>query len=216
MQEVIEGLPAQEPRSNIDQLIEALAQRHNIVGEGEGDDREENVVEQPVRQMASPRGSRSGLRRAGDVEGVRQSSGNWQRDNTTPWNKPILARPMNPAVRKTQYEALYVLTIYPSTNVMFFKFNCHRCNISTICLSILITLNSGNVHSHAMVEMEIDNWRREMRRRPQPVSNAVIDEGNIGSRLANRKRNRTTRHGYSTRATRGEEQEDEEFEVHSN
>lgn len=111
MQEVIEGLPTQEPRSNIDQLIEALAQRQNIntEREGGGDDRDENVLEQPIRQMASPRGSRSGLRRVGDVEGVRQSSGNWQRDNTTPWNKPILARPMNPAIRETQYRAMYVL-----------------------------------------------------------------------------------------------------------
>nr|XP_033340123.1 PH-interacting protein [Megalopta genalis] len=169
MQEVIEGLPAQEPRSNIDQLIEALAQRQNLYGGG--DDREENVLEQPIRQMASPRGSRSGLRRAGDVEGVRQSSGNWQRDNTTPWNTPILARPMNPAVRETQYRAI-----------------------------------------NAMAEMELENWRREMRRRPQPTSNTANTEGNIGSRLANRKRNRTARHGYRTRATRGEEQEEEEFE----
>ncbi|KZC10837.1 PH-interacting protein, partial [Dufourea novaeangliae] len=173
MQEVIEGLPTQEPRSNIDQLIEALAQRQNInvEREGGGDDREENIMEQPIRQMASPRGSRSGLRRVGDVEGVRQSSGNWQRDNTTPWNKPILARPMNPAVRETQYRAI-----------------------------------------HAMAEMELDSWRREMRRRPQPVSSTANTEGNIGSRLANRKRNRTARHGYRTRATRGEEHEDEEFE----
>ncbi|XP_017883326.1 PH-interacting protein isoform X2 [Ceratina calcarata] len=172
MQEVIEGLPSQEPRSNIDQLIEALAQRQNINidGESAADDREENP-EQPVRHMASPRGSRSGLRRAGDVEGVRQSSGNWQRDNTTPWNKPILARPMNPAVRATQIKALL-----------------------------------------ATAEMELENLKREMRRRPQPVSNTAITEGNIGSRLANRKRNRTTRHGYRTRATRGEEQEDEDFE----
>lgn len=118
MQEVIEGLPSQEPRSNIDQLIEALAQRQNINAEGEeiGNDREENLAEQPVRHMASPRGSRSGLRRVGDVEGVRQSSGNWQRDNTTPWNKPILARPMNPAVRETQFEALYV-----SNNLLCYK-----------------------------------------------------------------------------------------------
>nr|XP_003706685.1 PREDICTED: PH-interacting protein isoform X1 [Megachile rotundata] len=172
MQEVIEGLPSQEPRSNIDQLIEALAQRQNINVEGEeGVDRDENLAEQPVRQMASPRGSRSGLRRAGDVEGVRQSSGNWQRDNTTPWNKPILARPMNPAVRETQFEAL-----------------------------------------DAMAEMELENWRREMRKRPQPISDTANTEGNISSRLANRKRNRTARHGYRTRATRGEEQEDDEFE----
>jgi len=108
MQEVIEGLPEQEaPRSNIDQLIEALAQRQNINGEAAGDDRgENNVAEQPIRQLASPRGSRAGLRREGNVEGVRQSSGNWQRDSTTPWNKPILARPMNEAIRETQFKAV--------------------------------------------------------------------------------------------------------------
>lgn len=109
MQEVIEGLPEQEPRSNIDRLIEALAQRQNINADGEaiaGEDRENNIAEQPIRQIASPRGSRAGLRREGNVEGVRQSSGNWQRDNTTPWNKPVLARPINPAVKETQLKMM--------------------------------------------------------------------------------------------------------------
>lgn len=110
MQEVIEGLPEQEPRSNIDRLIEALAQRQNINADGEaiaaGEDRENNIAEQPIRQIASPRGSRAGLRREGNVEGVRQSSGNWQRDNTTPWNKPVLARPVNPAVKETQFKMM--------------------------------------------------------------------------------------------------------------
>ena len=106
MQEVIEGLPPHEPRSHIDRLIEALAQRNNIVGADGDEERDENGGEQQIRQIASPRGNRPGLRRAGDVEGVRQSSGNWQRDNTTPWNKPILARPMNPAVRETQSKFL--------------------------------------------------------------------------------------------------------------
>jgi len=111
MQEVIEGLPEQEPRSNIDRLIEALAQRQNINADGEavvagaGEDRE-NIAEQPIRQIASPRGSRAGLRREGNVEGVRQSSGNWQRDNTTPWNKPMLARPMKLAVKETQLKMM--------------------------------------------------------------------------------------------------------------
>lgn len=125
MQEVIEGIPEQHevPRSNIDRMIEALAQRQRINAEGEeqpraadgGDYEEEempvrqmmaalaferrgNDEEMPVRQIAqSPRGNR-GLRRDGDVEGVRQSSGNWQRDNTTPWNKPILVKPLHSAI----------------------------------------------------------------------------------------------------------------------
>ncbi|XP_012278096.1 PH-interacting protein isoform X2 [Orussus abietinus] len=172
MQEVIEGLPVQEPRSNIDRLIEALAQRQNINVEGEpGEERDENQGEIPVRQIASPRGSRPGLRRVGDVEGVRQSSGNWQRDNTTPWNKPILAKPINPAIRETQTKLLV-----------------------------------------AMADMELEIWRREMRRRPQLISSTTTAQGGLANRLANRKRNRNTRHGYRTRAARGEEQEDAEFE----
>lgn len=63
-----------------------------------------------------------------------------------------------------------------------------------------------------MADMELESWRREMRRRPQPTSSTAINEGNIGNRLINRKRNRT-RHGYRTRAARDEEQEDEEYEV---
>jgi len=109
MQEVIEGLPEQEPRSNIDRLIEALAQRQNIDIDGEavpGEDRGDNVAEQLVRHIASPRGSRAGLRREGNVEGVRQSSGNWQRDNAMAWNKPILARPINKAIRETQAKTM--------------------------------------------------------------------------------------------------------------
>lgn len=53
-----------------------------------------------------------------------------------------------------------------------------------------------------------------MRRRPQPAANNAANQGNAGSRLVNRRRNRTTRHGYRTRAARGEEQEEEEFEVY--
>lgn len=106
MQEVIEGLPSYEPRSNIDRLIEALAQRQNINVEDENGQEDENRGEPPFRHMASPRGSRPGLRRAGDVEGVRQSSGNWQRDNTTPWNKPILVKPITRAVLHTLTKTL--------------------------------------------------------------------------------------------------------------
>ncbi|XP_011162535.1 PH-interacting protein isoform X2 [Solenopsis invicta] len=178
MQEVIEGLPEQEPRSNIDRLIEALAQRQNINGgadgeavvAGAGEDRENNAAEQPIRQIASPRGSRAGLRREGNVEGVRQSSGNWQRESTTPWNKPMLVRPMNPAIKRTQLAQI-----------------------------------------KATSDMELENWRREMRRRPQPTSSTATNQGNTGNKLVNRKR-KITRHGYRTRATRDEEEEDDDFE----
>ncbi|XP_044016177.1 bromodomain and WD repeat-containing protein 3 isoform X2 [Aphidius gifuensis] len=110
MQEVIEGIPDRGPRSDIDRLIEALAQRRNIPGhENDGDDtsnRDDNE-QLNIRQISSPRASRPGLRRDGDVEGVRQSVGNWQRDNTTPWNKPILVKTINPAIQLTQLKLLH-------------------------------------------------------------------------------------------------------------
>lgn len=64
-----------------------------------------------------------------------------------------------------------------------------------------------------MADMELDNWRREMRSRPQPALNAAAVQDSIGNKVANRKRNRGARHGYRTRAARDEERDDEEFEV---
>ncbi|XP_045122866.1 bromodomain and WD repeat-containing protein 3-like isoform X2 [Portunus trituberculatus] len=40
----------------------------------------------------SPRASRVGARRVGDVEGVRQSTGNWQRDPNMKWKKRVIVR----------------------------------------------------------------------------------------------------------------------------
>ncbi|KAK7871917.1 hypothetical protein R5R35_009722 [Gryllus longicercus] len=84
-QEVIEGLP--EPRSHIDQMIAALANRQN----GPGDHAA------APRHATSPRSAhRVGMRRTGDVEGVRQSSGNWQRDSSYIWKQRMLTRPADP------------------------------------------------------------------------------------------------------------------------
>ncbi|KAH0540030.1 hypothetical protein KQX54_011392, partial [Cotesia glomerata] len=171
LQEVIEGIPDPEPRSNIDRLIEALAQRQNLnTGDNENiDDREENFNESQIRQITSPRGNRLGLRRVGDVEGVRQSSGNWQRDNTTPWNKPILVPPIHEAIQQTQLEKLY-----------------------------------------SMVDMEIEIWKREMKKRPLPPVKLVEASDHANNYLTNRKRKNGVRHGYRTRAARDEEQNDDE------
>jgi hypothetical protein len=68
------------------------------------------------------------------------------------------------------------------------------------------------INRNAMAEMELECWRREMRRRPQVISSTTTTSDQNRC-LAHGRRNRTTRHGYRTRATRGDEQEDEEFEV---
>lgn len=97
IQEVIEGLPSEPPRSDIDRMIAALAQRQygaDADQQENGDRQEQN--DNPLRQMASPRsGHRTGMRRNGDVEGVRQTSGNWQRDSNYKWFKKALIKPLD-------------------------------------------------------------------------------------------------------------------------
>lgn len=108
-QEVIEGLPAPEPRSNIDQMIEALANRQY------GNDQSPPAASQQpapslLRHIASPRsGHRVGMRRSGDVEGVRQSSGNWQRDSNISWCKRTLVRSLDAAMLRNMRQRLMAL-----------------------------------------------------------------------------------------------------------
>ncbi|XP_049806710.1 PH-interacting protein [Schistocerca nitens] len=90
-QEVIEGLPTSEPRSNIDQMIAALANRQL----GSDGSAAAEAGEQSRPNLAPRAGPRFGFRRNGDVEGVRQSSGNWQRDTDFCWNRGTLIKPFD-------------------------------------------------------------------------------------------------------------------------
>lgn len=107
VQEVIEGLPS-EPRSDIDRMIAALAQRQYGAEAHDPSDNQDqesvrnegglNAIENAfMRQLSSPRGSvhRTGMRRNGDVEGVRQTSGNWQRDVNYKWFRRPLIQALN-------------------------------------------------------------------------------------------------------------------------
>lgn len=113
-QEVMGNADPPEPRSHIDEMIAVLAQRQNSVDEaGPSAGRQAGPSHTPARSStpggsahtAGPGGSGSnrnntsprqgghhliGMRRTGDVEGVRQSSGNWQRDNSVRWTKRVL------------------------------------------------------------------------------------------------------------------------------
>ncbi|XP_075227824.1 bromodomain and WD repeat-containing protein isoform X2 [Lycorma delicatula] len=94
-QEVIEGLD--EPRSNIDQMIQALVNRS-----GNDQPNASNASSSPhnnQRQSTSPRSSR-GMRGRGDVEGVRQSIGNWQRDEFA-WTRRRLITPLDKGTLQT-------------------------------------------------------------------------------------------------------------------
>ncbi|XP_066999443.2 bromodomain and WD repeat-containing protein 3 [Anabrus simplex] len=128
-QEVIEGLPSNEPRSNIDQMIAALAIRHrggaasasdNATAGRQGGTSENTPT---LRHVTSPRSSRVGMRRTGDVEGVRQSSGNWQRGSDIIWHRRSLARPLNPA----EYCSLQAkMESLANSEMDIYKYESHR------------------------------------------------------------------------------------------
>ena len=60
-----------------------------------------------------------------------------------------------------------------------------------------------------MAHLELEIWKKEMRKRPEIKSVPTPDQTN-----ARNKKNRTIRHGYRTRATIGEDpEEDDESEV---
>ncbi|XP_059610185.1 PH-interacting protein isoform X2 [Phlebotomus argentipes] len=88
-------------RSDIDRLIEALANRQGPANQDQAAEvnNERENVQANNRPMNSPRAAsvvlnRVGLRRSGDVEGVRQSSGNWQRDGAFKFMSRVYIRPM--------------------------------------------------------------------------------------------------------------------------
>ncbi|CAD7093518.1 unnamed protein product [Hermetia illucens] len=94
--------------SHIDRLIEALANRQgHEQAPDSNNDRVNNSIN--IRLMNnSPRGTgRVGPRRNGDVEGVRQSSGNWQRESTFKWIRRIFVRPMKYAHLQNLKQTVY-------------------------------------------------------------------------------------------------------------
>lgn len=52
---------------------------------------------------------RVGARRVGDVEGVRQSTGNWQRDPNMKWKRRVIVRRLKPSEIKQSVEARTVM-----------------------------------------------------------------------------------------------------------
>lgn len=114
--EVIEGLPAPAPlppvnnaRSNIDEMIAQLAAEQDNVANEAGNERRENSKGENLGfyaeyvtnlvKCADPR-ERRGIthRRTGDVEGVRQSRGNWQTGCFYGMGKRTIIPPLAPAL----------------------------------------------------------------------------------------------------------------------
>ncbi|XP_063225616.1 PH-interacting protein isoform X2 [Bacillus rossius redtenbacheri] len=101
-QEVIEGLPSEQPRSNIDQMIAELARTRG----GSATSSLNPPVRIPIQLNVSPRPAhRVGMRRAGDVEGVRQLIGDWQHGSCL-WSKRNHVQPLDPAVLRCLQDKL--------------------------------------------------------------------------------------------------------------
>ncbi|GLV31866.1 BRWD3 [Carabus blaptoides fortunei] len=180
VQEVIEGLPS-EPRSGIDRMIAALAHRQygsdaqdpvNQDQDQQGQEAGGSVDNQSLmRQLSSPRGGlRTGMRRNGDVEGVRQTSGNWQRDVNYKWFRRTLVKPLD-----------------------------------------IYALQAARDKVDAVDTSEMEEYRREMRRRPVMITTVPVAtpaNRSRSSRALARRRNRVP--AYRTRAVRSEQLEEEE------
>ncbi|XP_055904407.1 bromodomain and WD repeat-containing protein 3 [Eupeodes corollae] len=175
--------------SHIDRLIEALANRQGAdpVPDSNNERNRNNSFNNGSGN--SPRGAGSigramvAARRTGDVEGVRQSSGNWQRETNFKFIRRIYVRPMRYSQTQNLRQTVYAAGQY-----------------------------------------EMDQYKREMRRRPIMINTL---NANTAMQASNRQRGiRSARRGprpaYRTRAARGQEhveeppEEEEEEEDSSN
>lgn len=162
-------------RSDLDRLIEALANRQGQDQAPDSNNDRDNQIPNRSLNNNSPRNMhRIALRRTGDVEGVRQSSGNWQRDGPYKFVRRLYVKSMK------------------STNLQTIK---------------------QQVYSMGIMEMDI--YRREMRRRPLMINTS----SSLSSLIGVRRRGRLPKKGgippaYRTRAVREREHiEENEREI---
>lgn len=109
-QEVIEGLPY-EPRSDLDRMIAALAQRQYGQENASGEVEQARSEAGAARYLQRPSSIRRLFKknhsnfpfitnlflyfRNGDIEGIRQTTGNWQKDSNIKWTKNNLLQPLS-------------------------------------------------------------------------------------------------------------------------
>ncbi|KAK6636696.1 hypothetical protein RUM43_010358 [Polyplax serrata] len=79
-QEVLEGLPSEPPRSNIDHMIQALVNRQY----GQANSRQPLIGTRTIRQR--------------DAEGVRFSSGDWESGSCMTWKARTMLKPIDPRI----------------------------------------------------------------------------------------------------------------------
>lgn len=106
-----EGVEVMEEgvRSDLDRLIEALANRQGQEQAPDSNNDRENMQHNRSLNNNSPRGVHriGGLRRTGDVEGVRQSSGNWQHGGSFKFVRRVYVRPLKYSHLQTMKTTVY-------------------------------------------------------------------------------------------------------------
>lgn len=127
-------------RSDLDRLIEALANRQGQEQAPDSNNERENLIQQRLNLNNSPRGGHSiALRRTGDVEGVRQSSGNWQRDGSFKWIRRIFVRQMPYSQLQAIRQAVYV------SGVQELEFYRREMRRRPLMINTLTSLSSGPI-----------------------------------------------------------------------
>lgn len=98
----VDGYEVDQARSDIDRLIEALANRQIGPEQPPPDPRDRS----PRRNSTS---NRNAPRRNGDVEGVRQSVGNWQREEGYKPSKRNIVRPISYSHLQTLKHTVHII-----------------------------------------------------------------------------------------------------------
>ncbi|XP_067128768.1 bromodomain and WD repeat-containing protein 3 isoform X2 [Centruroides vittatus] len=101
-------------RPTIDDMIERLQHEQAAAGSAEAGERSGQEPFSPRSRSAQQGHRLVGMRNDGDIEGVRQSSGNWQsRGNSSEmptWTKRVVVKPLSSAMMAYQYHRRTVLS----------------------------------------------------------------------------------------------------------
>jgi hypothetical protein len=158
------------------------------------------------------------MRRSGDVEGVRQSSGDWQRGSNISWCKHTLVRNLDTAMLRNMRQRLWVVVewYYSDSHLLLCILTLwliDQINIpqNTVCIitEVVIQLYCRM----ALGSLELDTYRREQRRRPVAEVQPVSSSQGVSTRRQHRRGSQRTQHSYRTRATRGDQHLASEFEA---
>lgn len=184
-----------QARSDIDRLIEALANRQNGP----------NLPDQPSAEQQRQQQNRA-MRRNGDVEGVRQSVGNWQRDDTSfKYIKRYYVLPMVYSRLQSMKQQVYAAGVQ---ELEYYRREMRRRPLM---------INTGNPCSSTMIGPPKPRGRGRKRRVPAADEERQPSASAAGPSTTNRTSARANALASSSRriATASDEEEDDDDDEES-